>query len=90
MDDDDRRAIALWRVAVLGPLVSAQLEHGERGELFAAAAARTQQRPDGRRVRLSPRTIEAWYYAYRGGGLEALLPQSRRDRGHSRTARSAA
>ena len=85
MDDDDRRAIALWRVAVLGPLVSAQLEHGERGEWFAAAAARTQQRPDGRRVRLSPRTIEAWYYAYRGGGLEALLPQSRRDRGHSRT-----
>ena len=23
MDDDDRRAVALWRVAVLGPLISA-------------------------------------------------------------------
>ncbi|MEW6751442.1 MAG: DDE-type integrase/transposase/recombinase [Candidatus Latescibacterota bacterium] len=86
MDFDDRRqAVALWRVAVLGPLVSARLEHGERQELFAQAAARTQQRPDGRWVRLSPRTIESWYYAYRRGGLAALLPQLRSDQGSSRT-----
>jgi len=84
MDHDDRRAVALWRVAVLGPLISARLEHGQRGELFGEAAARTHQRPDGRWVRLSARTIEAWYYTYRRGGLEALLPQRRHDRGTSR------
>ena len=28
MDDDDKRAIALWRLGVLGPLMSARLEHG--------------------------------------------------------------
>ena len=84
MDSDDRRAVALWRVAVLGPLISARLEHGERCALFGAAAARTHQRPDGRWVQLSARTIEAWYYAYRRGGLEALMPQRRNDRGASR------
>ncbi len=84
MDCDDRRQIALWRVAVLGPLVSARLEHGQRCALFAEAAARTHQRPDGRWVQLSARTIEAWYYAYRKGGLQALMPKRRRDRGASR------
>ena len=84
MDSDDRREIALWRVAVLGPLVSARLEHGERCALFAAAATRTHQRPDGCWVQLSARTIETWYYAYRQGGLQALMPKRRRDRGASR------
>lgn len=35
-------------------------------------------------MQLSPRTIEAWYYAYRRGGFQALFPQDRADRGHSR------
>lgn len=74
----------MWRVAVLGPLVSARLEHGERRQLFGQAAARVHQRPDGRWVRLSERTVEAWYYAYRQGGIEALMPQRRADRGTSR------
>jgi transposase InsO family protein len=84
MDDDDKRAIALWRFGVLGPLVSARLEHGDRRAYFEAAAARTHQKPDGRLVQLSPRTIEGWYLAYRRGGLAALYPRDRSDRGKSR------
>ncbi|MBK8999585.1 MAG: hypothetical protein IPM35_28015 [Myxococcales bacterium] len=30
MDDEARHRIALWRFGVLGPLVSARLEHGDR------------------------------------------------------------
>ena len=44
----------------------------------------THERPDGQRIRLSARTIEIWYYAYRRGGFQALFPQDRRDRGRSR------
>lgn len=84
MTHDDPPSIALWRVAVLGPLISARLAHGDRGELCREAAARTHQRPDGRWVRLSARTIEAWYYDYCRGGLAALEPQRRSDRGTSR------
>jgi hypothetical protein len=62
MDDDTRRAIGLFRFGVLGPLVSAQLEHGDRAAYFAEAASRRHvMPPDGRIVQLSPRTIESWF-----------------------------
>jgi len=85
MDEDDRRAIALFRFSVLGPLVSARLEHGERAALFEAAARRQHLAPDGRVVRVSARTVEAWYYAHRAGGLDALEPVPRQDAGSSRS-----
>ena len=53
MDDDLRRAIGLFRFGVLGPLVSARLEHGDRAAYFVEAAARHHvMPPDGRVVRL--------------------------------------
>ena len=84
MKHDDKQAIALWRLGVLGPLTSARLEHGDRRRYIDEAAARTHERPDGRRIRLSARTIEIWYYAYRRGGFKALFPGDRKDRGQSR------
>jgi transposase InsO family protein len=84
MKHDDKQKVALWRLGVLGPLMSARLEHGDRQRYFAEAAARTHERPDGTRVELSERTIEDWYYAYRRGGFAALFPEDRKDRGRSR------
>lgn len=84
MGHDEKEKIALWRLGVLGPLISARLEHGDRRRYIEEAATRLQQQPDGTYVQLSPRTIEAWYYAYRRGGFQALFPQDRADRGHSR------
>ncbi len=80
MNEDEKQAMALWRLGVLGPLMSARLEHGDRKELFEEAARRTHQMPDGRWVELSARTIEDWYYTYRKGGFKALFPQTRSDR----------
>ena len=88
MKHDDKRAIALWRLSVLGPLISARLEYGDRRRYFDEAASRLHQRPDGRHVRLSARTIEAWFYAYQGGGFAALHPGDREDRGKSRAIRA--
>ncbi len=87
MDDDTRRAIALFRFGVLGPLVSARLDHGDRRAYFIEAAARTHQLPDGRFVRLSARTVEAWFYAHQHGGLQALFPKTRSDRNKTRAIR---
>jgi transposase InsO family protein len=85
MADDDRQAIALWRIGVLGPLISARLEHGDRRAYFHEAAARTHQMPDGSFVELSARTIESWYYAYKRRGFKGLWPETRSD---CRTSRS--
>lgn len=80
---DDRTRWALWRYSILGPLVSARLEHGDRRKLFEEIAARTHMAPDGSAVRLSARTIEGWFYAWRRRGLEALRDASRSDLGRS-------
>jgi putative transposase len=77
MRHEAKEKIALWRLGVLGPLISARLEHGDRHRYLEEAAARLQQQPDGTYVQLSPRTIESWYYAYRHGGFPALFPQDR-------------
>jgi putative transposase len=85
MESSDRRTQwALWRFSVLGPLVSSRLEHGDRRALFRLAAQRTHVDPDGRAVTLSARTVEAWFYAWRRRGLEALKDEPRVDSGRSR------
>ena len=84
MKHDDKQAIALWRLGVLGPLTSARLEHGDRRRFFTEAASRVHEQPDGTRVEISPRTIEDWYYAWRHGGFRALFPEDREDCGKSR------
>ncbi len=84
MENDPRTAWALWRYGILGPLVSARLEHGDRRALFLEAASRVHVDPDGCSVRISPRTVEAWYYAWKSGGLEALKDDPRSDKGTSK------
>ena len=84
MRHEEKEKIALWRLGVLGPLISARLEHGDRRRSIEEAATRLQQPPDGTYVQISARTLESWYYAYRHGGFQALFPQDRADRGRSR------
>lgn len=87
MDDDERHAIALWRLGVLGPLMSARLEHGDVAAHIRAAAERRHRMPSGREVSLSASTIEDWHYAYQHGGLAALKPKDRSDKGTTRAIR---
>jgi transposase InsO family protein len=84
MEDDRKQNIALWRLGILGPLISARLEHGDRCVYFQLASSRVHEHPDGRLVRVSPRTVEDWYHQYRHGGFPALHPADRADLGHSR------
>lgn len=88
MNNDKRREIAMWRMSILGALVSARLEHGDRRALLEAAAARSYEAPDGRRVRFTWRTLEGWYYQYSRGGLTALESHPRSDAGACRCAGS--
>jgi transposase InsO family protein len=87
MNEDERRKEAIWRVMVLGPLVSARLAHGDVRQLCEEAAARVLEGPDGDLREVSWRTIESWYYIYKTHGLEGLMPKGRSDRGVSRAIR---
>jgi putative transposase len=76
--------VALFRLTVLGPLASRErFEHGELKRILAELAAQTYLTPGKRQVRLTEKSIERWYYAWRVGGVDALVPKRRKDRGVS-------
>lgn len=78
-------AMALFRLSVLGPLVSA--DHLQRGELQQTIRGLAQKEyaiPGSKRRILGEKTIEAWYYAWRRHGIEGLTPKVRTDRGVSK------
>jgi len=84
---NDIHPMALFRYSVLGPLVSrAQLQRGELKATLQELAARHYDIPGSRNSLLGEKTIEAWYYAWRRGGIEALTPKARSDRGQSKIA----
>jgi hypothetical protein len=57
MDDEWRRNVAIWKATVLGPLVSARLEHGDLREQCTKAATRQWEHPNGRFLTISDRTV---------------------------------
>ena len=82
---DHAEAVALFRCEVVGALVRRDLY---RGELRAALRTLSHQRfrpPGFTHTRtFSVPTLERWYYKYRRGGIGALRPQLRNDRGRAR------
>ena len=82
---DRAEAVALYRAQIIGGLTVRQLD---RGELSAALAELSTQRFRAPRAHSSQTysvaTLERWYYAYKEGGLEALRPQERADKGRAR------
>ena len=84
---NDIHPMALFRYSVLGTLVSrAELQRGELKAILHELAARHYDIPGSRNSLLSEKTIEAWFYAWRRGGIEALTPKARSDRGQSKIA----
>ena len=67
---NDLHPVALFRLSVLGPLVSRdRLERGELKRLIRELASRDYDIPGSVRREIGEKTIEAWYYAWRRGAL---------------------
>lgn len=82
---DHAEAVALFRAEIIGALARSELSHGELAAQIRKLAER-KFRPPGRRAtkQFGASTLERWYYAYRRGGLAALRPDARSDRGRAR------
>jgi putative transposase len=77
--------IALFRLSVLGPLASRDiLERGELKRIIRGLAEKSYDIPDSKRNHLTEKTIEHWYYAWKRGGIDALVPKKRRDSGKTK------
>ena len=73
---------ALFRLMVLGPLASrGELKRGEVSAIIRELASRTYDIPGSKRTYLSSETIKRWYHDYQRGGIDALQPKARTDKG---------
>jgi len=83
-DDDRRMAVAHFRAEIIGSLLRRDLPRGALSCAFDELSEK-RFRPPGSETtrRYAPSTLERWYYAYKNGGLEALKPKARSDRGYA-------
>ena len=82
---DRAEEIALFRSEVIGGLVHREMARGDLARSLRYLSQVRFRPPGANRARTYSRvTLRRWYDAYRKGGLEALKPKSRRDRGHAR------
>jgi putative transposase len=84
MDDETERRlkIASFRYRVIAE--AAELDGIGVSTEIEQAASKLYPGPDGHDIELSPRTLWRWLEAYRQGGLLALRPKLREDRGQLR------
>lgn len=82
---DHAEAVALFRSEIVGALVRRDLLRGELAEELRKLSAQRFRPPGMQRSRtFSLPTLQRWFYQYRRGGLAALRPSPRSDRGRGR------
>lgn len=82
---DHAEAIALFRAEIIGALARREFDHGDLAAAMRALAAERYRPPGSPTARaISVPTLQRWLYSYRRGGLVALRPASRSDRGRAR------
>lgn len=82
MNDNDREKIALFRFAIISPILNGQVQNQK--EYLAKITAKTHNVPYYGPKEYVPKTIQCWLRDYRRGGFNALKPKRRSDYGHSR------
>jgi len=82
--DAKAEKIALFRYALVAPLVLEPLPRGELTRRAEEIATRHYDMPDAKRRAIAMDTLLEWAKRYRTGGFEALAPKPRQDRGQSR------
>ena len=81
---DHAEAVALFRSEIIGALHRRDLDRGELAAELRALSQRRYRPPDADYTRrYSVPTLERWLYRYKAGGLVALRPKLRSDKGRA-------
>ena len=80
--------VAFWRYELIQEALSDDLHRSVRGQILRQISQTPVRWPSGKTKRPSLGTLYRWVACYRAGGLAALRPKPRRDRGkpHQRLA----
>lgn len=82
LDEKAREAIALKRFSLISPVLNGQVKNQK--EYFDALSDKPIEIPYIGMRRYTPKTLRGWLYQYLRGGIEALKPGYRSDRGKYR------
>ncbi len=84
MTEEQAQLIANFRYGVIAPVVVRPLGRGEQARLLRELAGKTYKIPFSKATTVTQRTLERWLRFYRKGGIEALKPTGRGDKGSPR------
>lgn len=80
----DAAAIAQFRLAIIAPVIHDLYPDVSRNAYYRRITEKPLTLPDGSIFQYSPKTISKWVSLYQNGGIEALMPQERSDKGSTR------
>lgn len=85
MEQEYRHAIALMRYSAIAPLIPGLPEgYKNLSDYLEQASRKGVMHPDGEVKNYAPKTLYKWYFNYREGGFDALMPSGRNDCGKPR------
>lgn len=76
--------VAQFRFGIIAPVIQNLYPDASRTAFYKRVAASPFTLPDGSVVEYNYKTIEKWVSMYQRGGLEALMPHTRSDKGLTR------
>lgn len=83
---DHAEAVALFRSEIIGALCRRDLDRGELAAELRTLSQRRYRPPDAESTRrYAVPTLERWLYKYKAGGLAALRPKVRNDKGRAQS-----
>ena len=82
--ENDKNSIALFKYAIIAPIVNNIHETNSKEEFFRNAASKKYILPNGKETVLTASTIKKWYLDYCRYGFDCLKPKARNDAGLSR------
>ena len=77
--------VAQFRFALIAPVIQGLFPDASATAYYKRVSAAPLTLPDGTSVKYSYKTLEKWKSLYSIGGLDALMPVSRSDKGTSRS-----
>lgn len=80
----EQMEIARMRFGIIAPLVQGTYSDGSIAAYCRRVAQPPMQLPDGRIFQYKPKTVGKWYNLYNRGGMDALMPRTRCDKGGTR------
>ena len=81
---DPDRELAYFRFALVAPVIQGTFSDASIAAYCRRVTENPIVRPDGTPFQYKPATLEKWITRYKSGGMEALMPRERSDKGSVR------